>query len=39
MQLGLDYIANRERQGQTQDWLQEEFPQCSFIDDTRQAYG
>jgi hypothetical protein len=37
-QSGFDYSANWERQGQTQFWLQGEFPQYSFIDDMWKAY-
>jgi len=37
-QTGFDYSANWERQGQTQYWLQGEFPQYSFIDDMWKAY-
>jgi hypothetical protein len=37
-QSGFDYSANWERQGQTQYWLQGEFPQYTFIDDMWKAY-
>jgi hypothetical protein len=37
-QSGFDYSADWERQGQTQFWLQGEFPQYSFIDDMWKAY-
>ncbi len=37
-QSGFDYSAAWERQGQTQFWLQGEFPQYSFIDDMWKAY-
>ena len=37
-QTGFDYSANWERQGQTEYWLQGEFPQYSFIDDMWKAY-
>jgi hypothetical protein len=37
-QSGYDYSANWERQGQTEFWLQGEFPQCTFIDDMWKAY-
>jgi hypothetical protein len=37
-QTGFDYSANWERQGQTEYWLQGEFPQYSFIDDMWMAY-
>jgi hypothetical protein len=37
-QTGFDYSANWERQGQTQYWLQGEFPQYTFIDDMWKAY-
>jgi hypothetical protein len=37
-QSGFDYSANWERQGQTQFWLQGEFPQYTFIDDMWKAY-
>jgi len=37
-QTGFDYSANWERQGQTQYWLQGEFPQYTFIDDMWRAY-
>jgi hypothetical protein len=37
-QSGFDYSANWERQGQTQYWLQGEFPQYSFVDDMWHAY-
>ena len=33
-----DYSANWDRQGQTQYWLQGEFPQNTFIDDMWHAY-
>jgi len=36
-QSGFDYAANWDRQGQTQDWLQGEVPQYSFIDDMWKA--
>lgn len=35
---GLDYSANRDRQGQTRFCLQGEFPQYTFIDDMWTAY-
>lgn len=35
---GLDYSANRDRQGQTRFCLQGEFPEYTFIDDMRTAY-
>jgi hypothetical protein len=37
-QSGFDYSANWERQGQTEFWLQGEFPQYTFIDDMWKAY-
>ena len=37
-QTGFDYSANWDRQGQTQYWLQGEFPQYAFIDDMWNAY-
>ncbi|MFY9528505.1 MAG: Ig-like domain-containing protein [Candidatus Acidiferrales bacterium] len=37
-QSGFDYSQNWERQGQTQFWLQGEFPQYTFIDDMWKAY-
>lgn len=37
-QSGFDYSANWERQGQTEYWLQGEFPQYTFIDDMWKAY-
>jgi len=37
-QTGFDYSADWERQGQTEYWLQGEFPQYSFIDDMWKAY-
>ena len=37
-QTGFDYSANWERQGQTEYWLQGEFPQYTFIDDMWKAY-
>ncbi len=37
-QSGFDYSADWERQGQTQGWLQGEFPQYSFVDDMWKAY-
>jgi hypothetical protein len=37
-QTGFDYSANWERQGQTEYWLQGEFPQYTFIDDMWNAY-
>jgi hypothetical protein len=37
-QSGFDYSADWERQGQTEAWLQGEFPQSSFIDDMWKAY-
>ena len=37
-QTGFDYSADWERQGQTQYWLQGEFPQNTFIDDMWKAY-
>jgi hypothetical protein len=37
-QSGFDYSANWDRQGQTQYWLQGEFPQYTFIDDMWNAY-
>ena len=37
-QSGYDYSANWERQGQTEFWLQGEFPQYTFIDDMWKAY-
>jgi hypothetical protein len=37
-QTGFDYSANWERQGQTEFWLQGEFPQYTFIDDMWKAY-
>lgn len=37
-QSGFDYSANWERQGQTEYWLQGEFPQYSFIDDMWHTY-
>jgi hypothetical protein len=35
---GYDYTANWEAEGQTQGWLQGEFPQYTFIDDMWAAY-
>jgi hypothetical protein len=35
---GFDYTANWEAQGQTQYWLQGEFPQNTFVDDMWNAY-
>lgn len=35
---GLDYSANRDRQGQTRFCLQGEFPEYTFIDDMWTAY-
>jgi hypothetical protein len=35
---GFDYSANWEAQGQTQYWLQGEFPQASFVDDMWNTY-
>ena len=35
---GYDYTADWERQGQTQYWLQGEFPQYTFVDDMWKAY-
>jgi len=37
-QTGFDYSADWERQGQTEYWLQGEFPQYTFIDDMWHAY-
>ncbi len=37
-QTGFDYSADWERQGQTEYWLQGEFPQYTFIDDMWKAY-
>ncbi|HTP51955.1 MAG TPA: hypothetical protein VMK42_14775 [Anaeromyxobacteraceae bacterium] len=37
-QSGFDYSADWERQGQTEYWLQGEFPQYSFVDDMWHAY-
>jgi hypothetical protein len=37
-QSGYDYSANWERQGQTEFWLQGEFPQYTFIDDMWKTY-
>jgi hypothetical protein len=37
-QSGFDYSADWERQGQTEFWLQGEFPQYTFIDDMWKAY-
>jgi hypothetical protein len=37
-QTGFDYSPNWERQGQTEYWLQGEFPQYTFIDDMWKAY-
>jgi len=37
-QTGFDYSQNWERQGQTEFWLQGEFPQYTFIDDMWKAY-
>jgi hypothetical protein len=37
-QTGFDYSANWERQGQTEYWLQGEFPQYTFVDDMWHAY-
>ena len=35
---GFDYTANWDQQGQTQYWLQGEFPQYTFVDDMWAAY-
>jgi len=37
-QTGFDYSADWERQGQTEYWLQGEFPEYSFVDDMWHAY-